>query len=77
MSSAQAPRTQAHFRLTGEQTILRARNRGNAAVALDESEETMPTEEKPSRNEHEYFVKRDAELILERRTRLDLGLIRR
>jgi len=31
----------------------------------------MPAEEKPSRNEHEYFVKRDAELIRERRQRLD------
>lgn len=29
------------------------------------------TDEKPSRNEHEYFVKRDAELIKERRARLD------
>ena len=38
---------------------------------LDESGETMSTEEKPSRNEHEYFVKRDAELIQERRARLD------
>lgn len=31
----------------------------------------MSTEEKPSRNEHEYFVKRDAELITERRAQLD------
>ena len=38
---------------------------------LDESEEKMSTDEKPSRNEHEYFVKRDAELIIERRARLD------
>ncbi|HZK78526.1 MAG TPA: zf-TFIIB domain-containing protein [Gemmatimonadaceae bacterium] len=38
---------------------------------LDESEETMSTDEKPSRNEDEYFVKRDAEFIRERRERLD------
>jgi ribosomal protein S27E len=38
---------------------------------LVESEEKMSTEEKPSRNEHEYFAKRDAELIKERRARLD------
>ncbi len=31
----------------------------------------MSTDEKPSRNEHEYFVRRDAELIQERRARLD------
>ena len=36
-----------------------------------ELEETMSTEEKPSKNEHEYFVRRNAELILERRARLD------
>jgi ribosomal protein L37AE/L43A len=38
---------------------------------LAESEEKMSTDEKPSRNEHEYFAKRDAELIRERRDRLD------
>ena len=38
---------------------------------LVESEEKMSTDEKPSRNEHEYFVKRDAELMIERRARLD------
>ncbi len=31
----------------------------------------MPTEEKPSRNEHEYFARLDAELVKERRLRLD------
>ncbi len=31
----------------------------------------MSTDEKPSRNEDEYFVKRDAEFIQERRARLD------
>ena len=31
----------------------------------------MSTDEKPSKNEHEYFVRRDAELIKERRERLD------
>ncbi|MBA3404013.1 MAG: zf-TFIIB domain-containing protein [Gemmatimonadaceae bacterium] len=31
----------------------------------------MATEEKPSRNEDEYFVRRDAELMNERRARLD------
>ena len=31
----------------------------------------MSTDDKPSRNEHEYFVRRDAELIQERRARLD------
>ena len=31
----------------------------------------MATEEKPSRNEDEYFVKRDAELIKQRRAALD------
>lgn len=31
----------------------------------------MSTEEKPSRNEDEYFVRRDAELMKERRARLD------
>ncbi|MEO5579794.1 MAG: zf-TFIIB domain-containing protein [Gemmatimonadaceae bacterium] len=31
----------------------------------------MPIEEKPSRNEDEYFVRRDAELMSERRARLD------
>lgn len=31
----------------------------------------MSPEEKPSRNEHEYFARRDAELIKERRERLD------
>ena len=31
----------------------------------------MPTDERPSRNEDEYFVRRDAELIKERRARLD------
>lgn len=31
----------------------------------------MSFDEKPSRNEHEYFVKRDAELMQERRARLD------
>lgn len=31
----------------------------------------MPIEEKPSRNEDEYFVRRDAELIKERRAKLD------
>ena len=30
-----------------------------------------PTEEKPSRNEDEYFVKQDAELIKSHRARLD------
>ena len=38
---------------------------------LVESEEKMSTDEKPSRNEHEYFARRDAELINERRARLD------
>jgi hypothetical protein len=41
------------------------------SVVLVESEETMSTDEKPSRNEHEYFVRRDAELMQERRARLD------
>ncbi|HUR00294.1 MAG TPA: zf-TFIIB domain-containing protein [Gemmatimonadaceae bacterium] len=40
-------------------------------LQLDESEEKMSTDEKPRRNEDEYFVKRDAELIKERRARLD------
>jgi ribosomal protein L37AE/L43A len=31
----------------------------------------MPIEEKPSRNEDEYFAKANAELIRERRARLD------
>ena len=31
----------------------------------------MATEEKPSRNEEEYFAKLDAELLKERRARLD------
>jgi ribosomal protein L37AE/L43A len=31
----------------------------------------MPTEEKPSRNEEEYFAKANAELIKERRALLD------
>ena len=31
----------------------------------------MPTEEKPSRNEEEYFARRNAELIKEQRARLD------
>ncbi len=31
----------------------------------------MPTEEKPSRNEEEYFARRDAELMKERRHQLD------
>lgn len=31
----------------------------------------MPTEEKPSRNEEEYFAKLNAELIKERRAELD------
>jgi uncharacterized protein len=31
----------------------------------------MPTEEKPSRNEEEYFAKLNAELIKERRAALD------
>jgi len=31
----------------------------------------MPIEEKPSRNEDEYFARRDAELMKERRQRLD------
>ena len=31
----------------------------------------MPTEDKPSRNEDEYFAKVNAELIKERRARLD------
>jgi uncharacterized protein len=31
----------------------------------------MPTEEKPSRNEDEYFVKLDADLMKERRAALD------
>jgi hypothetical protein len=31
----------------------------------------MPTEEKPSRNEDEYFAKLDADLMKERRARLD------
>ncbi len=31
----------------------------------------MPTEEKPSRNEDEYFVKQDAELLKARRAELD------
>jgi ribosomal protein L37AE/L43A len=31
----------------------------------------MPIEEKPSRNEDEYFVKLDAQLMKERRARLD------
>lgn len=31
----------------------------------------MATEEKPSRNEDEYFVRLDAELMKERRARLD------
>ena len=31
----------------------------------------MPIEEKPSRNEDEYFLKLDAELIKERRAKLD------
>ena len=31
----------------------------------------MPTEEKPSRNEEEYFARLNAELIKERRAKLD------
>lgn len=31
----------------------------------------MPIEEKPSRNEDEYFVKQDAELLKQRRAQLD------
>ena len=31
----------------------------------------MPTDEKPSRNEDEYFVKMDAELMKQRRAQLD------
>lgn len=31
----------------------------------------MPTDEKPSRNEEEYFARRNAELIKEQRARLD------
>ena len=31
----------------------------------------MPTEEKPSRNEDEYFARLDADLMKERRARLD------
>ena len=31
----------------------------------------MSNDEKPSRNEHEYFAKHNAELIRERRARLD------
>jgi ribosomal protein L37AE/L43A len=34
-------------------------------------ETRMPIEEKPSRNEDEYFVKLDAQLMKERRARLD------
>ena len=33
----------------------------------------MPTDEKPSRNENEYFARLDAELIKERRSALDLA----
>jgi ribosomal protein L37AE/L43A len=32
----------------------------------------MPTEEKPSKNETEYFARLDAELMKERRARLDV-----
>lgn len=31
----------------------------------------MPTENKPSKNEDEYFAKRDAELLKEQRAKLD------
>jgi len=31
----------------------------------------MPTDEKPSRNENEYFVRQNAEIIKEQRARLD------
>ncbi len=31
----------------------------------------MPTDEKPSRNEDEYFLRRDAEWLKEQRARLD------
>ncbi len=31
----------------------------------------MSNDEKPSRNEHEYFARRDAELMKERRAQLD------
>ena len=31
----------------------------------------MPTDEKPSRNEDEYFVRQNAEIIKEQRARLD------
>jgi uncharacterized protein len=39
--------------------------------ALDETEDAMSMDEKPSRNEHEYFVRRNAEIVKERRARLD------
>ena len=32
----------------------------------------MPTEEKPSRNEDEYFARMDADLMKERRAKLDV-----
>jgi uncharacterized protein len=44
---------------------LRVRDR------LDESREALSMDEKPSRNEHEYFVRRNAEILEERRARLD------
>lgn len=36
-----------------------------------QTEDCMATEDKPSRNEDEYFVRLDAELMKERRARLD------
>lgn len=61
-----------HFRLTAAQTILPLTSAGNRKSARVEPEESMPTEEKPSRNEDEYFARMDADLMKERRARLDL-----
>ena len=36
----------------------------------------MPIEEKPSRNEEEYFARRNAELIKEQRAKLDQSRVR-
>jgi hypothetical protein len=60
-----------HFLLNAAQTILRRRGVSNVHGLEDSTEDRMAIDEKPSRNEDEYFVKMDADIIKERRARLD------
>src|SRR5215212_8991968 len=59
------------FLLNAGQTILRPSGRALCAPLYNPERGCMPTEEKPSRNEDEYFAKLDADLMKERRARLD------